>query len=681
MARFYSTKRINPASFLCCSKGCPLADNLAVKDATGTSKTLQTTDNASVHLPAHQIVNADGTGALKILAEDDAHSSADTGIMTLAVRQGTPGNLSGSDGDYEPLQVSAGRLWASAIITAMTPGTGATDLGKAEDAAHTTGDVGVMSLGVRNDTHTTALAGSNGDYTPIGVDSSGKIGIRGTFAEDAAHTTGDLGVQTLTVRQDTAAALGGTDADYQPLITDGSGRLHVNVGAFSPGSAAGSLGKAEDAAHNTGDTGVFVLAVRSDTAAATGGTDGDYVALTTDSTGRLWAHVSAVEPGTGATSLGKAEDAAHTSADVGVMGLAVRQDTPGNLSGTDGDYEPLQVSAGRLWTSTTITALVPGVAATSLGKAEDAAHTTGDTGVMALAVANATHTTALSGTDGDYTPLAVDTTGKLGIRGTYAEDSAHTTADLGVFTLAVANATHTNALTGTDGDYTPIAVDTTGKVGIRGTFAEDAAHTTGDLGLFVLAKRTDTAAVSGGTDADYCSFNVDASGCLWTHVNAITAGETHIGEMAEWHQVVSVTPTIDTAIYATGDAVGGKQTLTSAARVSGGVVVLDSLTMVDKGNQKAACDILFFDADPTAATITNNAPFVYSTDISKLIGSVHIATSDWVTIDSIAHAIIKNIGLTLKASGSANLFAAVVGTGTPTYTSTGDLIFKYGFRQ
>ncbi len=46
-------------------------------------------------------------------------------------------------------------------------------------------------------------------------------------AEDAAHSTGDNGIMMLSVRQDTAAALGGTDADYQPLITDANGRLHV----------------------------------------------------------------------------------------------------------------------------------------------------------------------------------------------------------------------------------------------------------------------------------------------------------------------------------------------------------------------------------------------------------------------------------------------------------------------
>ena len=69
--------------------------------------------------------------------------------------------------------------------------------------------------------------------------------------------------------------------------------------------------------------------------------------------------VLSVTPGTAATSLGKADDAVHASGDVGVMGLAVRQDTPGNLSGTEGDYEPLQVSAGRLWVSSIVTEALP----------------------------------------------------------------------------------------------------------------------------------------------------------------------------------------------------------------------------------------------------------------------------------------------------------------------------------
>jgi hypothetical protein len=73
--------------------------------------------------------------------------------------------------------------------------------------------------------------------------------------------------------------------------------------------------------------------------------------------------ILSVVPGTGATSLGKAEDAAHASADVGVMALAVRTGTPANRSGADGDYEPLQISAGRLWASATIDAALPAGAA------------------------------------------------------------------------------------------------------------------------------------------------------------------------------------------------------------------------------------------------------------------------------------------------------------------------------
>ena len=54
-----------------------------------------------------------------------------------------------------------------------------------------------------------------------------------------------------------------------------------------------------------------------------------------------------------------------------------------------------------------------------------------------------------------------------------------------------------------------------------------------------------------------------------TDVNVIDAGETHIGQVTPAMGVISVTPTITAGAYVTGNAVGGKQSLTSAARVSG----------------------------------------------------------------------------------------------------------------
>jgi hypothetical protein len=60
--------------------------------------------------------------------------------------------------------------------------------------------------------------------------------------------------------------------------------------------------------------------------------------------------ITSVVPGVAATSLGKAEDAAHSSGDTGVMALAVRTDTPAAASGASGDYEPMHTNKlGSVW--------------------------------------------------------------------------------------------------------------------------------------------------------------------------------------------------------------------------------------------------------------------------------------------------------------------------------------------
>ncbi len=61
-----------------------------------------------------------------------------------------------------------------------------------------------------------------------------------------------------------------------------------------------------------------------------------------------------------------------------------------------------------------VLSIIPGVAATNLGKAEDAGHNSGDVGVMALGVRKATATDLSAGpTDGDYEPFQVSTEGAL----------------------------------------------------------------------------------------------------------------------------------------------------------------------------------------------------------------------------------------------------------------------------
>jgi len=79
-------------------------------------------------------------------------------------------------------------------------------------------------------------------------------------AEDAAHGSGDKGIMLLAVRKDTAAALATTDADYIPLIVDASGRLHI--APLVAGSAA--IGKlAANSGVDIGDVDVLSIAAGS----------------------------------------------------------------------------------------------------------------------------------------------------------------------------------------------------------------------------------------------------------------------------------------------------------------------------------------------------------------------------------------------------------------------------------
>lgn len=267
-----------------------------------------------------------------------------------------------------------------------------------EDAAHSSGDAGIFTLAVRADSDG-SLVDSDGDYAPLQVDADGKlkvaadVSLNSEYAEDAAHTSGDSGQFILAVRNDANSSLVDTDGDYAPLQVDADGRLKVaTVVSVEPSDAE----FAEDSAHSDGDTGLHMLAVRQDTLASSVSADGDYASLKVDADGELYvtdeaarASLSAIETDAAAIeaelldqgttldnietdaaaieaelldqgttldnietevqSLSHDEDAAHSSGDAGVMSLAVRADSDGSLVDTDGDYAPLQVNAeGKL---------------------------------------------------------------------------------------------------------------------------------------------------------------------------------------------------------------------------------------------------------------------------------------------------------------------------------------------
>jgi hypothetical protein len=140
-------------------------------------------------------------------AEDDAFANADTGPMTLAVRDDTLGAHSGADGDFEPLHTNAnGALWVQDVNIGTIFGTDAI-FGTAGTA-----DADVLSVqGIAS-------------MTPLLVN-PGTAANFGVYVEDAGETAGGNLLMAGTVRRDTAASSAGTAADNATFNTDASGLL------------------------------------------------------------------------------------------------------------------------------------------------------------------------------------------------------------------------------------------------------------------------------------------------------------------------------------------------------------------------------------------------------------------------------------------------------------------------
>ena len=259
-----------------------------------------------------------------VYAEDTASASADPGVMILAKRLDTPANSSATDGDYEPLQVSAGRLWTSGVVTGTV----------AVTQSGTWDEVGI------NDSGNSITVDWAGTAPPIGAGLEATA-LRVTVATDS---TGVLSVDdnggSLTIDNAQLSVVGsGTEAAAMrvTIATDSTGVLSVDDNGSSltidglvtanPGTAANWGIYVEDAAETAGANLMMAGSVRRDTAASSAGTTGDNATVNTDATGGLWIAGS------------QAEDAAHTSADRGVMALGVRTDVPNAVgAGTTGDY-------------------------------------------------------------------------------------------------------------------------------------------------------------------------------------------------------------------------------------------------------------------------------------------------------------------------------------------------------
>lgn len=211
-------------------------------------------------------------------AEDVASADADVGVPAMAIRKGTPGNTSGTDGDYEMLQMSAGKLWVDG--SSVTQPVSAATLPLPSGAATETSVAA-----------TAAVAGTTGGAAVI-TDANGTLQqyLRGIVKLLITILPASLGQKVK------ASSLAVTLASDQDTL---------------------AVSLASVPSHNVTNAGIF----------------------------DVQATVAA-----GATTIGKAEDAASANADVGVPAMAIQKATPADTAGTDGDYSMLQMKNGLLFT-------------------------------------------------------------------------------------------------------------------------------------------------------------------------------------------------------------------------------------------------------------------------------------------------------------------------------------------
>lgn len=431
--------------------------------------------------------------------EDDIHSSLDTGVMALGVRRDTPTALA-ADGDYMPPTFnSTGHMYVT--------GAGGGTQYNIDDVASATA-TGTVALVVRKDTGA-SLAGTDGDVTGLQVDATGNLRVimpagasgltdaelratavpvslasvpshpvtnAGTFATQEGNSAAiltsvqliDDGIATVAAAITTKgmAAIGTDGTNARILKTDAGGELQVDVLTMPTVTVTGALTDAQLRA-----TPVPVSGTVSVTGVATEGTLATLVTssqLIDDTV----ATVAAAIPTKGQAAVGtdgtnarilKTDASGELQVDVltmpsvavtGPLTDAQLRATPVPVSGT------VTINAipagGNNIGDVDVLSIVPGVAATNLGKREDDPHASLDTGVMALGVR--ADTQAATAANGDYVPMIFDAAGGLWVAGTQLDDAAFTPG--------------------------------TGRVGVVGLFADEASTDLVDEGDVGVARMT-----------------------------------------------------------------------------------------------------------------------------------------------------------------------------------------------
>lgn len=285
------------------------------------------------------------------------------------------------------------------------------------------------------------------------------------------------------------------------------------------------------------------------------------------------------------------EDSAHNSGDEGAFVLAVRNDANTAMTNANGDYSPIAVNANgaiaindggnSITVDGSVTATVSGTVTANINVAydEDTAHSPGDKGAFILGVRNDNQSTTFTSNNADYSPIAVDDKGRVNILGSQDVNLAHVGGAVvaGAVDNVTGNVLVTNIYDLANNDALVVGLaDALGDLVpadklIQTHKSEDSPAASGDYGNFVLAVRNDANAVVTSTDGDYSQISVNDKGAV-----AIQDGGNSItvdGTVAFSNTTIAVT---NTGTFAVQAAQSGTWILGANSGVDIGDVTIDN---------------------------------------------------------------------------------------------------------
>ena len=147
--------------------------------------------------------------------------------------------------------------------------------------------------------------------------------------------------------------------------------------------------------------------------------------------------------------------------------------------------------------------------------------------------------------------------------------------------------------------------------------------------------------------------------------------------------IVTLTPTVTasaTPDYSAGDNLGGLLTLSDATPPDRRWGEIVGVSITSDVAFTGPFDVVFFNANPSGSTFTDNAAQdVVLADQGKIIGVAHCSDVTALSGCSIHQAL--NIVIPFRLAEGASLYAAIVIRGTLNLTATDEVVMRVRIRQ